>query len=643
MRKLFLPRNCGKRWRAPPLQQPESTVGPLVRGRFVHSRIRTKQLGLVIGSFDFARDAAGDIAVGNYSMPKKKRSNSQKSINRLRLLFFLRVAAAVFLAVALIVASGYWLFVGWRARDLAIKARTNLENANYRMAWLQSSSARDLRPDEPEVLRTSAIIDAAFGRRESLDAWRRLADKQQLTLDDQEQRARSAIRFGDENHFREAITALEEGDRKSAAAQLRMAKQLTRGDLEKAIEEARRGAALGDDPRRSLDLARLLLRRYVDELVVAPEEGSPARSAFNEMTAIINSLRNEPEHGSEALAFGLTYLLPGAELQRQWADLAMQRMEASNPALLPAATVLVDNKYETAENLHALLRAVFDAAPLERRAAYAAWLTRHGLQREALTLITAQEAGENPKAFLARAEALGQMGNWDAVIVTAEAGGNIPESVRLITLARAQYALRSDAVSGAKSVGDALRAAAREQTLAAAVQAADGFGAQTAVSDALVELSGDPAVAGTAFRLARERFALAGDHARLGAAYLRARQAAPEDLPVRDYVRYLSLLADTEELPDLAVAEADIAAAPADPLVRITGALAKLRADKPEEALESFDDVTVFYDRLPPGAQAVICAVVAANAQTDRARALVRAVDRSKLTPEEAALIENLK
>jgi len=575
-------------------------------------------------------------------MAGKKKSNSERSIKRLRLLFFLRVTAVALLVVALIGAVGYSLFVGWRARDLALKARTNLENANYRMAWLQSSSARDLRPDDPEVLRSAAMIDYAFGRRESLDAWRQLAEQQALTLDDQEERARSAIRFGDENHFREAIAALEEADKKSLAAQLRMARQLTRGDLERAIEEARRGAALGDDPRRSLDLARLLLRRYVDELALAPEEGTPARRAFNEIAAIVNTLRSDPDHGSEALAFGLTYLLPGAELQRQWAELAMSRAEAGNPALLPAATVLVDNKYDKPENLHGRLRAAFDAAPLDRRAAYAAWLTRHGLQREALTLITAQEAGESPKAFLARSEALGRMGNWDAVIVTAEAGGNIPESVRLITLARAQYALRSDAVSGATSVGDALRAAAKEQTLPAAVQAADGLGAQSAVSDTLVELSGDPAFAGMVFRLARERFALAGDHARLNAAFQRARQAAPEALSVRDYARYLALLADTDEPPDLAAAEADIAAAPADPLVRITGALAKLRAGKPEDALESFDDVTVFYDRLPPGPQAVICAVIAANGQADRVAVLSKAIDRSKLTASEAALIESL-
>lgn len=575
-------------------------------------------------------------------MAFEQRYSSKTSARKARMLGLLRIVGVFVVIAAVLGAVGYWFFVGWRARDLALKSRENLENANYRMAWLQAASARELRPDEPEVLRTSAIIDAAFGRKESLDAWRRLEDVQELTADDQEQRARAAIRFADQAQFEEAVSALESAGRKEASSRLRTASQLSRGDLESAIEQARRGAAFSDDPRLRLDLAKLLLRRYVDDLAASPAEGSPARQAFNEMTAIVNSLQNDPETGPEALAFGLTFLLPGPAVQKAWADNAMARMEPGNPALLPAATVLVDNKHGTPEQLHARMRSVFDAAPLDRRAGYAAWLTRHGLARESLTLITAQEAGEGAKAFLARTEALGAVGNWDAVMVTATAGGNIPESVRLLTLARAQYALRSDPVSGATSVGDALRAAAKEGTLPAAMQAADGFGAQKAVADSLVELSGDPAVAGLAFRLARERFALAGDHARLGTAFQRARQAAPEDLSVRVYARYLGLLEDPDGAPDLPAAEADVAAAPADPFVRITAALAKLRGGKKEEALSSFDDITVFYDRLPPGPQAVICAIIAANGQSERVAALSKAIDRSKLTEGEAALIRGL-
>lgn len=576
-------------------------------------------------------------------MAAKKKSNSEKSVHRLRLLFFLRVVAVAFLALAVVGAIGYWSFVGWRARDLALKARTNLENANYRLAWLQSSSAREMRPDEPEVLRTAALVDAAVGRRESLDSWRRLDEKNQLTIEDQEQRARSAVRFGDEEQFREAVEALETGGKKGEAARLRTAKQLTRGDLDRAIEEARRGASLSDDPRQRLDLARLLLRRYAEELAASPDEGTPARQAFAEMIAIVNSLQDDNENAPEALALGLTYLLPGAEVQKAWANLAMARAEPGNPALLPAATVLIDSNYETPANLHSRLRAVFDAAPLDRRAAYAAWLTRHGLEREALTLITAQEAGESAKAFLARTEALGKLGNWDAVVTTAEEGGNVPESVRLLTRARAEYAMRAGAVSAAKSVAAGLRAAAKEQNLPGAVQAADAFAANEVVSDTLVELSGDPAAAGSAFRLARERFAANGDAVRLNAAFVRASEAGPEEIAVRDYERYAAMIADPEAAPDLDGATRDAEAAPADPLVRVTQALALLRAGQSEQALSIFDEFTLFYDRLPPGPKAVICAVLAANGQMDFCRALLPSIDVSKLVPGEMALIKDLQ
>lgn len=553
----------------------------------------------------------------------------------------LRVAAVFFLVAIVVAAAGYWLFVGWRARDLALKSRANLQGANYRMAWLQAEAARNLRDYDVEVLRTSAIVDAAFGRKESLESWRLLASSGRLTSDDEEQRARAAIRFGDQQQFDEAVAALDAAGKKDAAARLRSASRLSRGDLEQAIEEARRGASLSDNSRLRLDLARLLLRRYVYDLAASPAAGSAARRAFSEMTAIVDSLQNDPELGPEALAFGLTFLLPGAETQKSWAENAMARMEPGNPALLPAATILVDNKYKSPQALHAELRSVFDAAPLDRRAAYAAWLAQHGLAREALTLVTAQEAAESPKAFLARTEALGQLGNWNAVIGASEAGGNVPESVRLLTRARAEYALRADPVSGAKSVGLALRAAAREQSLPGAVQAADAFGGQNAVSDALVELSGDPAVSGFVFRLARERFAKSGDHSRMQAAFERALRSAPEESSVRDYARYAAMIGQPEEEPDLEGAVRESKSAPADQFVRVTEALAHLRAGQPKQALSIFEDITVFYDRLPPGQQAVICAVLAANGKD--CLSMARAIDRTKLAAGEQELINGLR
>jgi hypothetical protein len=72
------------------------------------------------------------------------------------------------------------------------------------------------------------------------------------------------------------------------------------------------------------------------------------------------------------------------------------------------------------------------------------------------------------------------------------------------------------------------------------------------------------------------------------------------------------------------------------------GSGVKLRSGKKEEALSSFDDITMFYDRLPPGPQAVICAVIAANEQSERVTALSKVIDRTKPTADEAALLQCL-
>jgi len=573
------------------------------------------------------------------------KNDSAISLSRLRLMRTLRIGG-ISLAVTLVLAvAGYWFFTGWRARDLALKARANLIEANYRMAWLQINSARSLRPDEPEVLRASALVDAAFGRRECLDAWRKLASQTTLSVDDHVQRGEAAARFADDVQFDESVAALDKAGRADEAGKLRMARRLLQGDLDRTIEEARRSGATSDDPKLRLDLAKLLMRRYVVELAAKPPMGieSPARKAFEEMVSIVDSLKSDPEIGPSALAFGLSFLLPEPTIHREWAGLALQKAVIDNPALLPAATVMVDNHWATAEELHRQLRSVFDAAPLEQRAAYAAWLSRSGLQREALTLITAQEAGENESAFLARTEALGRMDNWDAVMAIASAGGNTRESVRLLTRARAEFKLGRGEGSGAKTIAEALRAASREGELSSGIQAADEIGGSVAVDDALVELSGDSMVAGSAFRLARERFAKSGDTARLAAAFQRARVASPDASTVLDYVRYNSMITDPDAAVDLPGLAAAVDADPSDALPRISQTLGLLRAGQTNEAGAVFNNLSVYYNHLAPGSQAVVCAALDAVGRKKEAATLARAIDSSKLLPGEVALISQLR
>lgn len=569
------------------------------------------------------------------------------------MLRFLAISAAVLVALGIVGAVGFHFFQGWRARDLAEKALQSLEMASYRAAWLQMNSARNLRPNDPTVLRAAAIIESRFGMPSGMDSWDRYAEQSELSEEDLVGRGRAAAALGNEEQFQRAVDGLDAAGEAAASGRLRTVRNLARGNLDRAIEEARRSVAATDDPAMKLDLARLILRRHVDQLAAAPQAEESQRTA-KEMFAIVDSLQGTAQ-GDEAMAFGLTFLLPGQEEQERWANLAMKNSDAANPALLPAATVMVDLGKAKPEELRQVLRPIFDAAPLDRRAAFVAWLTRQGMPREGLTLITAQESGESVDAFLARTGALAKMDNWTAVIETADAGGNVPLSIRLLTKARAEYALRQQAQSGAKSLADAVRAAAREGTLPTIVATGDEIGGQAVVDATLVELCGDSGFAEDVFRMTRDRLSRRGasTQAQLTEAHKRALGAAPNAVSVQDYSRYIKLLtkpgedATEEEIAALAVSPDEtaqaVAATPADAAVRATHALALLRAGRPEEALGVFDDLTVFYGRVPPALQAVICRVLADGGRGEFAMRASQDIDKKKLTQNEMSLLQGIQ
>lgn len=548
--------------------------------------------------------------------------------------------ALALIGLGIVGVAGYHVFTGWRARDLAAKAKENFDQGNYRMAWLQLNSAKGLRPDDPQVLRAAATIEGAMGRATSLEHFEKLAQRTDLTPEDLQTRAEIAARFGDERQFAEAIEALEASGRATEASQLRAARELRQGDIDRAIVEARRAAEASDDPELKLGLARLLVQRYRPEFGAGrnPSAGAVAGSA--EVVEIIDALLATPQRNA-ALAFALNDINTTPENRGRWAAAAMENVQTDNPALLPAAAVLVRSGQKTPQQIHKQLRPVFDAAPLNRRAAYAMWLTGAGLPKEALTLVTAQEAGESTAAFGARTEALFATDNLDAVLGAVEAGGNVDADVRLAAKARAEYARGRGAQGGAAALREAMDAAAKSRRLEFILPTGDSLGATTVVDTKLAELCGDPAVADYVFRVARDRFSRRGRSSLLAAAFERAQAASPQSPAVQDYARYLALTGD--EPVSLEATAAACTAEPANVSFRITHALNLLENDRPADALKNFDDITLFADRLPPSQLAVIAAVLAANGDTARARAAAGGIDPDLLAPGEYVLVAPLR
>jgi len=567
-------------------------------------------------------------------------SRATKSRSRGLLLRSLVIFAVAMVILGAAGAVGYHLFTGWRARDLAAKAQDNFEKANYRMAWLQINSAKELRGEDPAVLRVLGTIEAAMGQASALDHYEKLSQKTELTAEDLQARAEIAARYGNEAQFADAVDALEKSGRVTEAGALRTARQLRQGNIDRAIAEARAAAASSDDPALQLDLARLLVQRYRPEFGPGKNPSAGAVAGSAEVVQIIDSLLETPLR-KNALAFAINEINASPQDRQRWAAAAMEKVESDNPALLAAAAVLVRSGQKSPQQIHEQLRPVYDAAPLERRAAYSLWLTGAGMPKEALTLITAQEGGESTAAFGARTEALFATGNLDAVIDAVEAGGNIDADVRMAAKARAEYARGRGPQGGAAALRDAIDAAAKAGRLEFILPTGDSLGASTVVDEKLTELCGDPAVADYVFRVARDRFSRSGRASLLASSLERARAASPQSPAVQDYLRYLALTGD--EGVSLEETAAACAAEPSNVTFRITHALNLLENNRPAEAFEIFDDITVFADRLPPGQLAVIAAVLAGSGDNDRARAAASLLDPALLSPGEYALVLPLR
>jgi hypothetical protein len=165
-------------------------------------------------------------------------------------------------------------------------------------------------------------------------------------------------------------------------------------------------------------------------------------------------------------------------------------------------------------------------------------------------------------------------------------------------------------------------------------------GGPAMVDEQLVELCGKPGIADLAFRMLRARWSRSKGTDSLVPVYERARQAAPDAASVRDFGRYIDLAKGL--LGDTAATQRAVEEQPADIDARITRALQLLRTQKPDEADAVFDNITIFFEALPPGQQAVIAAINQARGQHELARAMRAKIDTSVLNPGERGLLQGI-
>jgi hypothetical protein len=483
------------------------------------------------------------------------------------------------------------------------------------------------------------MLESKFGHSSALATLQELERKGSLQKEDVSEKARMAMRFGSEQEFEEALQKLEAMGGQDDSVTLRTARAAMRGDIDRAIKEARQALKSSDNPEAKLELARLLGKRHGHTLRTYGRPAAEDVPALREIVQIIDSLQSS-KLAEPALALGLGAVAADEQTRKKWAEAAMRNVDPSNPALLPAAEFLVRSGASTAPEMQAKLRPLYDTAPLAQRADFALWLSRQGIPKEGLTLITAQEAEDDLSAFLARTDALARMSNWQGVLETTEKAEQVPESMRRLTRVWALANSKDGLAMGpalVQAVEAAVQAAARERQLRPMLESLDSIGAGPVADAELAKLCTNPEAADVAFSLLRERIGRTGGTAALQTSYERALLAAPNAPSVADHGRYLELFRTSRIDP--ADTAAAIASKPAEVSPRATHALLMLRRNDPSGAKATFDDITVFYDRMNPAHQVIVAAYTAGTGKADLAQKMRRAINTKILTSGELALL----
>lgn len=517
---------------------------------------------------------------------------------------------------------GFYIFTGWRAADLAAKARQSAEQGELRHALLQVESARSLRSKDPGVQRAYAFVLAANGDRRSLEVWQRIAQAGPLSAEDRVQGAEAAVRFGDEAQFEAAMAVMEEEGRGAEAHAWRGRRALQQRDFTNAERHFRWAAGEESEPERRFELARLLAG------INTPDSLAEAVQIVDEVAA------TGPVDG--ALAFGLTSVPAGPATRLAWAERAFADQRPDNEALLPAAQALVEDRHRSVDAVVRELQTVFTGAGPVERGNYARWLLDQQRPADALVFARAGEAKSSRGTFLVRAEALSATEDWAGLLKLIDAGSPVSEPVTQLLRARAERGL-GRVSSAERSWARAVRGAVPRGQLPEVLAQVDQAGRPDIADKTLLELCGEHGPSDYALRVARWRFSQRGEPRLRDWALRNAGRASPQAPSVQDLVRLERLMSGAQVDP--AETQAALATELSNLDFRLTHALALLRAGRAAEARKVLEPCEAVRHQLQPGQKAVVVAVLAATGSRQEAIALARTIRSAHLTDPEYRLV----
>jgi tetratricopeptide (TPR) repeat protein len=537
---------------------------------------------------------------------------------------------------------------GWQARRHAQKAFALIDQEQWGPARDEAIAGYQLRPNEPDAIRAVARLFSRAGQPDGLKFWKELQARATLSRADLRDEAGLALRARELDLADAALNELiGQRDGGPTAGDWLLAAQLSlqQQNLDRALGHVRQVFASSSASEREKLQATLLL-----DTILRGKEASDMTEVFSRLDALARSPTNIGLEALVALAQRFQNSSAGSHDADAMSPEQVTHALENHPLSAPQHKLLaVDLRiHEQPGDKEKLMQAAVDQYKSGDNAALialAAWLNSHGEFQRELDAIPRERAMQTRELFFQHVDALGALSRWDEIRRLIES-----EQFPLDAVMEHMYLARCFAQQGQTS--------GAENNWARALQAAAGDVSKLMILGEYAEKNGALDVAGAAYDAAvavapKSRPAQQG---RLRVAYAardtrRIREILadllkiwPTDTAVQNDEAYARLLllpgnADPAELNGIESAAAKLVEREPSSLPhRTLLALARLKLNRPADALAVYRDINVPKASLTTSSIAVHAAVLAANGHPEEARIEFGQIPPDKILPEEKAL-----
>ena len=543
------------------------------------------------------------------------------------------ILAFVFVVLPLVAYFSYDLFRDWRALNLAQAAYSLLEGeptqADAREAHDKSRSAYRIRPQNLEVVRLTAKVQDYLVPDSSAAIWEEAVRLSEGAHEDLLGLFNARLRAGELGLARSVLSRLQEAypdhiGTLHAASRFRFRDQ----QLSSAISIARQ-VALHVDAQTEHHIYYVQLTQFSPDIAIR-EQGIEylrelaAQSGETAVAAARNLMRVDS--------------LPAEEMIRM-ANRLIELSDEREDRLLALRRKL--RAGENASDVYDQAAGEFVLTDVNEQLEFARWLNQAGLHERTLELVPEAAAVARQDLFLVRSDALALTGQWSD-LHRMLSSGRVPLDNYVGHLFRMRTHLEMGQYRRAqneweRSVLDASREPDRLWFLERYVATLNLSGYHIEVLEKLTEY---PIHARRAYTRLLELLQAQGNTVEVRRQLQLMHELFPEDTSVLNDLTYYKLLLNEDIDAATATAKGLIDANPNFLAPYMTYALALLRQGQPRAALNQLREVTVDWDSVPHRWRILITCVLAANGEQRWAERYLDRVDRTRLLPEESALIQ---